>query len=554
LRVASRDSRTYRTRVAALGVGLVIVGFFTFFTRGDDLSPAEFGRWIFAPLGTLAFYMALLAGVAATSDSISREKREGTLGLLFLTDLKGMDVVLGKLFSRGLNGFYALLAFMPLLGIPLLFGGIRGSDFFQVALLILNSFFFSLSAGLFVSSISSNERRALFGAVFLVALISLLPLGLGFVLVNYQDSLGFLHQEVIERTYLLSCSFSPLFTLVNGLFRMFNPIPPGAPAPPELLAVLASLQSAQNYWIALGGIHLLSWLLLILAAAVLPAARRQETGNLWKGGWIERFSAGAGKRNHRDGLLEVNPFLWLMLRGRWKQSQPWIFVGAVILIGLWSYLTYSSVIFDPYPLFPMVQLVLLVFKIWLTGEVCQRISIDQRSGALELMLTTPLGVEEILRGVWLGMKSLFLWPLVAFCLFLVVALAGRYPVIALILPVQFMLFLDLFTLIWVGTYLGLKNSRVNQAIWSALGLVLGVPWIASMLIFGSGDYLRGRFLGLPEFTFEQRFAIWFVGGVIWNLLLLFAWILPRLETRFRVLAAEKYVSSANFAAGKNAEG
>ena len=46
--------------------------------------------------GSAVFY-CLLSGVWFTADCLSEEKREGTLGLLFLTDLKGYDVVLGKL-------------------------------------------------------------------------------------------------------------------------------------------------------------------------------------------------------------------------------------------------------------------------------------------------------------------------------------------------------------------------------------------------------------------------------------------------------------------------
>ena len=44
------------------------------------------------------------------------------MGLIFLTDLKGYDVVLGKLAATSLNGFYGLLAVFPLLAFPLLTG------------------------------------------------------------------------------------------------------------------------------------------------------------------------------------------------------------------------------------------------------------------------------------------------------------------------------------------------------------------------------------------------------------------------------------------------
>ena len=72
----------------------------------------------------LAFLGCLFSGVFLTADSLSGEKREGTLGLLFLTDLKGYDVVFGKLIATSLNGFYALLAIFPVLALPLVMGGV----------------------------------------------------------------------------------------------------------------------------------------------------------------------------------------------------------------------------------------------------------------------------------------------------------------------------------------------------------------------------------------------------------------------------------------------
>ena len=69
------------------------------------------------------FVIASLAGLFLTSDTLSEEKREGTLGLLFLTDLRGYDVVFGKLISHSTQALYGLLAAFPILGLTLLIGG-----------------------------------------------------------------------------------------------------------------------------------------------------------------------------------------------------------------------------------------------------------------------------------------------------------------------------------------------------------------------------------------------------------------------------------------------
>src|SRR5206468_835512 len=76
------------------------------------------GQQVFAALAYLALAYSLFAGAALTADCLSSEKREETLGFLFLTDLKGYDVVLGKLVATSLRSIYGLLATFPILSLP----------------------------------------------------------------------------------------------------------------------------------------------------------------------------------------------------------------------------------------------------------------------------------------------------------------------------------------------------------------------------------------------------------------------------------------------------
>ena len=73
----------------------------------------------------------LLAGIFTTADCLSEEKREGTLGLLFLTDLKGYDIVLGKIVAASVNWFFGLLALFPVLALSLLMGGVAPGEFWR---------------------------------------------------------------------------------------------------------------------------------------------------------------------------------------------------------------------------------------------------------------------------------------------------------------------------------------------------------------------------------------------------------------------------------------
>src|SRR5439155_20503337 len=176
-RVAPRRRGTYWTRaLAALSAILVFAGTLWFEGRAP---PKELGGDIFRVLSGLFVFSSVLAGVRYTADSLSEEKREGTLGLLFLTDLKGYDVVLGKLAATSLDAFYGLIAIIPVLAIPFLLGSVSIGEFWRMTLLLANTLFFSLAAGIFVSATSRDARKAMAGTVLLILFINAALPGMG---------------------------------------------------------------------------------------------------------------------------------------------------------------------------------------------------------------------------------------------------------------------------------------------------------------------------------------------------------------------------------------
>src|SRR5882724_9517700 len=97
LRVASRKPGTYWLRFFA-ALALILIFLFSLLGRSHS-SPISIAREMFDIMSGLTLFTCAFAGAFQTADCLSSEKREGTLGLLFLTDLKGYDVVLGKLVS-----------------------------------------------------------------------------------------------------------------------------------------------------------------------------------------------------------------------------------------------------------------------------------------------------------------------------------------------------------------------------------------------------------------------------------------------------------------------
>src|SRR5689334_15521984 len=110
---AARRRGTYWIRVGAAGAGLLVGGWILIIP--GMTTPQTLGLTLFIPLAVIIYIYCTFIGVFRTADCLSEEKREGTLGLLFLTDLKGYDVVLGKLVASSLHAFYGVLALMPVL-------------------------------------------------------------------------------------------------------------------------------------------------------------------------------------------------------------------------------------------------------------------------------------------------------------------------------------------------------------------------------------------------------------------------------------------------------
>ena len=95
LRVAARQPRTWWRRVMTTMVGLVLF-VFMLMILGQFRGLTFFGRELFTLLSWVGMIYALLSGPLTTADCLSSERREGTLGLLFLTDLHSYDVEIGR--------------------------------------------------------------------------------------------------------------------------------------------------------------------------------------------------------------------------------------------------------------------------------------------------------------------------------------------------------------------------------------------------------------------------------------------------------------------------
>src|SRR3989442_1426982 len=247
LRTAARRRGTYWNRAtAALAAILVFSGTLWFEGR---VAPKELGQHIFYVLSGLFLFSSLVAGIRYTADCLSEEKREGTLGLLFLTDLKGYDVVLGKLAATSVSAFYGLLAVLPVLAVPLLLGGITNAEFWRVALVLVNTFLLSLAIGIIGSALSRDARRAMAANLALgLLLMAVLPAATAAVI--------YFADRPVRPEAFMACPIYSFYLCDDARYK----------AEPH------------HFWWAVAVIHLLTWLLLGLTPRILPPTRPGKTG------------------------------------------------------------------------------------------------------------------------------------------------------------------------------------------------------------------------------------------------------------------------------------
>lgn len=448
----------------------------------------EQGRTLFQLLSLGGFAYCLVAGIRGTSDALSEEKREGTLGLLFLTDLKGYDVVIGKFVSLSINSFYGIIAIVPALALAFLLGGTSPTQFLFMSGCLVNTLFFSLAVGILVSTFSQNDRAAMSGTLGILFAACVGPYA-----VAVWHTFGIL--ELWETQYPGFLMPSPIFAFHTAsdanLARFMQD---------ELLLSMALL-------------NLAGWLCIVLASACIARRAHLEAPRgrflTWFGQFRNRLAYGKTQHRHaiRARALDRNAFFWLASRDRLKRRYAWTFL--VLMAVLWFVLLWVTpdLLSDWPVVLGSLWFLHLFFKIWMASEVAARFIEDRRSNALELLLTTPLAAREFVAGQRLALFRQFAGPL-AFIIFLNLLGALRatgsfgyalqsYHAWEFFIIGVVHLAADFYVILWVAIWRSLRLRGTNRTILQTTFFVIFIPAIALFLIFKI-QWILSLVLNIPE--------------------------------------------------------
>jgi len=378
LLVASRKSSVATTRFVAAGIGVAVVAMAVVFHGAVGVGS---GAGIFHTPIWIAFWSCFFGGTLLTADCLAVERRNDTLGLLFLTTLKGYDVVLGELVAKSLTGLFCLVAVVPVLAIPMLLGGITAGEFWRSVLVLLNTLPLSLSAGMLESVFSKEARGVVALALLIMVLIACGPIAL--------ISVGNFRQRA------------------DGIF--FQLFPPAA----LMLATSNTFATeAVRYFTNLAVTLVLSLLMLATASFWITRSWHTRTargiGLRWQH-FKRRVTQGspAYRAQLRPRLLNINPVLWLHSRDRSLRVSLTVFF--LVLAGGCYWMNFSRAFHwthIPSALACFVFLYLLFLALVAFESACYLIE-RRNDGAMELLLSTELGTGDILRGHWLAARRLF---------------------------------------------------------------------------------------------------------------------------------------------------
>jgi ABC-type transport system involved in multi-copper enzyme maturation permease subunit len=472
LRVRTRKRATYWTRVGVAGAGVLFCAPLLW----DLFRPAGAamtGSYVFDSAVAAAFALACSACLL-TANAIASERREGTLGLLFLTRVKAIDILLGKLGSVGLTSLCALMAFLPILMIPVLAGGVTGGEAIRKGLVLLATLFFSLAIGLFAACAWADDIKAARRALGIMALALFAP------------------------------------PLLSHSLRAAQPM--------NLVSPLAALMLAGDgnyrtgvafYWGSLGSMVGVGSIMMALSGALLRRSigqRDAESTAPRESGMASTPAEKASRDRFQHG--RESPVEWLVRTQRGVKGTMWTAsliavccnVGLLASSRLFSLfrsgsLSYYVIIYVPSIIGALVWGSLFA---WCASRFFAE---TRRSGELELLWTTPLKGAGLVLDQWRALRRMLLWPVLTLFvppllqylwLVLSYATAGNAPTVyqsgtmllvyaVTVLGSLIVVVLHTAALCWLGLWFGLTARTQATAIAWTVGWVVGGAYVVVFL-------------------------------------------------------------------------
>ena len=399
LTISGKSWKTYLLRMLPTLMILGLLGAVAL--AGGFYDVMKDGKFLFFATLCISAIYAGASGYFASS-SLSREREEDTLGLLFLTPLKSPDIILGKFFSAIQLHLQTILTLLPLQATAFLMGGVSLDAFLAMNAFIFCWLCFSTGGGIFISSFCPTQRTSSALSIVFIAFVTfgisvLIPLT-GITLQNR----GILSQGEAENLIKTLFTFTPggIFFIMLAFFS--------APRTPEDLL-----------WM----FHLCKWgmLFLFVLSTLFLCGAGWITSRVWRkqppprkrilrnriGLFFQNINLGSLARRTLLRLRFTNPYDWVNYRDRIPSLSLWILWLSALLpvayllhlslkplavfLELLTNLIPSAAILAPSLMAaPLCIISCIVLKIWTAYLVTMRIRRDVSTQMLHAHSHEPL--------------------------------------------------------------------------------------------------------------------------------------------------------------------
>jgi ABC-type transport system involved in multi-copper enzyme maturation permease subunit len=476
LRAEARNPANYwmRAAVAALAAA-VFLAVSLFPGRRAELVPGV----LFSCLNGLMYLALCVLVPVLTADCLSREKREGTLGLLFLTPLTAQGIVLAKSVSHALRSLSLVLVVLPVMALVFLLGGVGWKQVVLALMLDVNALMMGLAAGILASALNREWGRSAALALLLFFIMGCASLML---LVGSFVQLSGLPEEISFWDMMMGAAL--LLSQIGTLSQF--PVPATWWDNLMLATVIASLATFLMLALTFSGTARLlgrSW-------QDRPLSVRQErrrdffcSPRFWR--------ARLKSRTRRS--LDANPMAWLQQYSWQARLTKWGWCLVFICLELFVVSSTSVYVYD-YAEWQLSLAGLLVLGLGFSAAAS--FMRERRNGAMELILVTPLTVSQVVAGRLKGISLQFLPALCILATAVAAGPANQRPPLAVVLVA-----LGLFAVQpLAGLYFSLRQKRFLSAWIMAMLATLGIPALGGLLMAAAF---------VPFYlTFEAPIALW----------------------------------------------
>ena len=385
-----------------------------------------FGAALFGELNLFMFGAIWLFVPLAAADAISRERREGTLALLYLTELRSLGIVLGKAFVHMLRSLSLFLTMAPWLVLPVLFGGVELRDIRMALLLDLVAVLLAMAAGLMASTIPRDWLKSVLLAELFALVLLLTMLHAHGLVLGQAVTAGFPPgMSPGTRAFWSSpiASLQDLFpgTLYGGLVtrnsRLLSLTTDGSFCDSYYGYGASGDSDWQQIWAGLTPAGHRAWLrgvlgmvlgagLVLVAAMVVGAWRvarswrdapqQGPASDLRQTFFAPRFAVPFLTRK-LSRALTANPIGWLQIYSPSARLVKWAWCLFIIVVEI----IFSA---DAEELYVVQSALGLVLLLGLAFSATGSFREELETGAFELLLVTPLRERQIItgrvRGLW----------------------------------------------------------------------------------------------------------------------------------------------------------